>query len=232
MSALPLQSRTKPTVQELATAAAAQRAADAAECSYSNRPFYFARFRSALLRLTKEYFATPGNLPVEEDIPTMPCLAGDAVDPTKTGIHVRSTFDVDPPSTEETCIFIRMPELKFEKLFLGDYGGSSANLSSTYREKSFKGTLVFLADNPVHDVAVTLLEGLLVYLEGTKHNWMTTLGLTSFDVVSLGEGVETRKAPQRMLRATLTVEFTGRQNIDAYQEALPLKRIVLTTNPA
>lgn len=220
----------KATAAELSAARLQHHEADLAECAYAHKPFYFARLRTAMLRLTKEYFAAPGNLPVADDLPTMPCLAGDPKDPTKSGIHVRSTFDVEPASSEETCIFIRMPELKFEKLFIGDYGGSSANRSSTYREKAFEGTIAFMADNPVHDVAVTLLEGLLVCLEGTKHHWMPTLGLTSFDVVSLGEGVETRKEPQRMLRATMTAKFTGHQNIDAYQEALPLKRIVLSPN--
>ena len=211
-----------------------QHEADLTACAYSNEPFYFVRFRSALLRMTQDYFSSPANFPQATDLPRMPCLAGkndETGETNKQAIVVSSTFDVSPPSSDRAHIYIRVPGVKFEKIYVGDHAGTSANRSSQYREKRFNGTVIFMADHPVHDVAVTLLEGLLVFLEGTKRNWIPTVQLISFDVTDLSEGEEVSKAPQQMMRASLAAQFTGALNIDAYEEALPLKRFVVQTNP-
>lgn len=229
MKTQPLQS-----AAELAAARIQHYEADLARCAYASEPFYFVRFRSALLRMTRDYFNSPANFPQAADLPSMTCLAGTdetTNTPNKQAVVVSSTFDASPPGSERAHVYVRIPGIKFEKVYIGDHAGASANRSSQYREKRFTGTAVFMADHPAHDVAVTLLEGLLVFLEGTKRDWIPTVQLTAFDVTDLSEGVEVSKAPQQMLRATMVAQFSGALNINAYEEALPLKRFVVHTNP-
>lgn len=228
MSSPPLQHRSNPTAQQLLESTLQVRAADEAACAYAELPFYVSRFRAGMLRLVQNYFAESSNFPSGPDLPDMSCLVN--APGTTSKLDVRATFDAKPPASEQSCVYVRVPELKFEKAGLGDFAGQSDNRSSQYRMKLGTGTVVFMMDHIDHDVAVTALDGLHPFLEGTKHHWLHLMGLTSFDITTIGEGVEIRAAPQRMMRATMVASFTGRILLDGYTEALPLKRIVLTPN--
>jgi len=227
MSSTPLQApKRNPTAKELLDSALRTRDADMSACDYAELPFYIARFRAGLLRLVQNYFTDSSRFPTGPDLPDMNCLVN--APGTTSKLDVRATFDVKPPVSEQACMYVRVPELQFEKAGMGDLAGQSANRSSQYRMKLGQGTVVFMMDHPDHDVAVTALDGLHPFLEGTKHHWLPLMGLTSFDITKISEGEELRAAPQRMMRASMTASFTGRILLDAYTEALPLKRIELT----
>lgn len=182
-------------------------------------PFYMVGLRNTLLREIQQYFSSSSHYPQVPDVPTMECLT------YPDGLDVLPTMSDSPPTTARGSIWLRTPGVTYEKASMGNRGELEADKAHQHFIKIFKGQFVVMADHTNHDVAVTLLDGLTTYLEGTKQHWMQRMGLTMFEVVSLSDGQELSKDPP-VIRATLTVAFQGRLDITGYVESLPLKRVV------
>lgn len=195
------------------------------------QPFFMARCRTKLLQQVRQFFSTGVVMSFDNttpDTPAAPCLKYDA-DPSKATLRVEPAFSANPPGSEQPCVYVRVTNLTFEKLAIASDGGSTPSLHKDTRVKGFSGTATFTADHAQPDIAVMLLDHLLTYLEGTKHQWLTHLGLMSFDVTSLKDADLLQAAPQQVMRSVMTAEFRGRLNISAFTVSLPLKRISLQT---
>ena len=203
---------------------------EAGACDYADQPFYLVRFRNAMLRLAQIYFSDPSGYPAASDLPEMNCLTYNPAEPDKSSLQVRGIRDANPGAAD-SCIYVRVTGVRWNKLVMGDAGQLSDNKSEQARVKSCEGQVEFIAVNPDPDIAETLLDGLMTHLEGTKQTWMPTAGLHSFEVVSLSEAKEQKPDPQPIMRATLTATFSGRSNVKQITEALPLKRVTLSINP-
>jgi len=196
-------------------------------------PVTFTSLRRLFLLLVQSHFAFPENHgPLLE--PTLRCRVYDLSGKKREGqldIALKNTKRGNNDSVPS--ILVSVAGAAFEKSGLGaDYAGKSDDNSTRFQTKIAQTQLKFKFRDFDGDIALSMAESTMVFLESLKLPLMQDMGLHSLDVVRLTDIEDEEPEPENVDSATLLVNIQFDFSIALVTESHRLKKMAMSLRPA
>ena len=195
-------------------------------------PVTFTGLRRLFLMLTQSHFAFPENHgPLFES--TLACRVYDLSGKKREGqldISLRNTKKGNNDSVPS--IQVSIAGGAFEKGGMGaDYAGKSDDNSTRFQTKIAQTQLKFKFRDTDGDLALTMAESIMGFLESLKLPLMEDMGLHSLDVVKLTDIEDEEPEPENVDSVTLLVNIQFDFSIALVTESHRLKKMALSLQP-